>query len=147
MRSRSRNPCWSTRRTFLEGEVVVHAVVRVPPLLTVDGESEAHDELAILNLAFEVFQFDGETEAVPPFVASCTRRDMADVRSRDFRASPACQCESRTEASDSLPMIEGESNGYPFLKRDVSDNHGSSQAQRPRPVDKFNPLQQNVLPF
>jgi hypothetical protein len=54
----------------LEVELIVQTVVRVPPFLTFDRESDTDQELTFVELAPEVFELDAKAESIPSLVAS-----------------------------------------------------------------------------
>lgn len=116
----------------LEVEVVVQAIVRVPPFTTVDRESDANEQLTLVQLSPVVLKLDEETKSVPAFIACRGGWYMRDVGSGHLRNgsmwSAWLQCRSKGDSL--LPMIQSESDSDPFLKSDVSYDCRALQAQR-----------------
>lgn len=79
---RTSNSLLGTRT--LEVEAVVQAVVRVPPLLSFNRESDANEQLTFVELSSIVFEFDVEAESIPSLVTCRGRWDVRDVITRDF---------------------------------------------------------------
>lgn len=72
----------------LEVELIVETIVRVPPFLTVDRESNANHELTLVELSLEVFELDAEAESIPSFIMRCRRWNVADVTARHLGHGP-----------------------------------------------------------
>jgi hypothetical protein len=79
----------------LKVELVVHAIVGIPPFSTFNRESDTHHELLLLEFPLVVLELDVEAESIPSFIVSGRRRDVGEMVSRHLRGGSRCQRTSK----------------------------------------------------
>lgn len=51
-------------------ELIVETIVGIPPFLSLDRESDTHQELTFVEFSSIVFELDVEAESIPSFISS-----------------------------------------------------------------------------
>jgi hypothetical protein len=75
---------WANDDGALEADAVVFALVRVPPLVAVDGKPHTEVQGTLLNLALVVLEADRKAESIPSLVTGGACRNVAHMLRRHF---------------------------------------------------------------
>lgn len=85
---RARTAERSSRRRLFEGEGIVQSIVGIPPVAVLDGVMHTEDELALVDFALVIFQFDGKAEPIPAFITGSTCWNVTHMGTSNLRYSP-----------------------------------------------------------